>query len=55
MFAALTWQSGTLHVLRFEPRGIYRFEATVTTSSEEMGLQTPGPDGVPVSTVYVRG
>jgi len=48
------WQPGTGQVLAFAKRGVYRFQATSTMSSEAMGLQTLGPDNVLVLTVRVR-
>jgi len=48
------WQPGTSQVLAFAKRGVYRFQATSTMSSDEMGLQTLGPDNVLVLTVRVR-
>ena len=48
------WQPGTSQLLTFAKRGVYRFQATSTTSSEAMGLQTLGPDNVLVLTVRVR-
>ena len=52
--APTVWQPGTSHVLTFAKRGIYRFQATSTMTSEELGLQTLGPDNVLALTVRVR-
>jgi len=48
------WQSGTAHILVFAKRGLYRLKAVNVQSSEELGLQTMGPDNVPLLTVRVR-
>lgn len=48
------WQPGTSHVLAFARSGVYRFRATSTMSSEELGLQTFGPDNVLALKVRVR-
>jgi len=48
------WQPGTSHTLVFARRGLYRFRATSTMTSEQMGLQTLGPDNVLTLTVRVR-
>ena len=51
---ASPWQSGTAHTLVFAKPGLYRLQAVNVQSSEELGLQTLGPDNVPVLTVRVR-
>jgi len=48
------WQPGTAHTLVFAKPGLYRLRAVNVQSSEEMGLQTLGPDNVPVLIVRVR-
>jgi len=48
------WQSGTAHTLVFTKRGLYRLKAVNVQSSEELGLQTLGPDNVPLLIVRVR-
>jgi hypothetical protein len=48
------WQPGTLHTLVFPKKGLYRFRGINTQSSEEMNLQTLGPDHVLNLTVRVR-
>ncbi len=48
------WESGTAHTLVFAKKGLYRLRAVNVQSSAEMGLQTLGPDNVPVLTVRVR-
>ena len=48
------WQSGTVHTLVFAKRGLYRLKAVNVQSSEEMGLQTFGPDNQPLLIVRVR-
>jgi len=48
------WESGTAHTLVFVKRGLYRLKAVNVQTSEEMGLQTLGPDATPLLTVRVR-
>ena len=48
------WQTGTTHTLVFKQRGLYRLKAVSVQSSEEMGLQTFGPDNMPLLIVRVR-
>ena len=48
------WQTGTAHTLTFKRRGVYRLRAVNVQSSEEMNLQTLGPDNALVLTVRVR-
>jgi hypothetical protein len=48
------WQTGTSHTLTFKRRGVYRLRAVNVQSSEEMNLQTLGPDNALVLTVRVR-
>jgi hypothetical protein len=48
------WETGTTHALVFAKVGVYRFKAVNVQSSEEMNLQTLGPDNTPVLTVRVR-
>lgn len=48
------WQTGTSHSLRFARKGVYAFQAKNVQTSEEMNLQTLGPDNTPVLTVVVR-
>jgi hypothetical protein len=48
------WPTGTQHTLLFRKAGVYRLKATSLMTSQEMGLQTLGPDNTPVLTVRVR-
>jgi len=48
------WQTGTTHTLVFAKAGVYRLKAVNVQSSEEMNLQTLGPDNTPVLVVRVR-
>lgn len=48
------WDTGTSHTLVFAKRGIYKLRAVNVQSSEEMNLQTLGPDAKPLLTVRVR-
>lgn len=48
-----TFHTGTSRTLRFPRRGTYVFSATNLQSSEQMGLQTLGPDNVLKLTVVV--
>ncbi len=51
---ASPWQTGTAHTLVFAKPGLYRLRATNLQTSEELGLQTLGPDNVLSLTVRVR-
>lgn len=51
---ASPWQSGTAHTLVFKKPGLYRLKAVNVQTSEELGLQTMGPDNVPLLIVRVR-
>ena len=51
---ASPWQTGTAHTLVFTKRGLYRLKAVNVQSSEEAGLQTLGPDNMPLLIVRVR-
>jgi hypothetical protein len=53
VLGASPWQSGTVHTLVFAKKGVYKLMAMNVQSSEEMGLQTMGPDNMPVLTVRV--
>ena len=46
--------TGTVRTIVFAKRGTYRLRASNVQSSEEMNLQTLGPDNVLVLTVVVR-
>jgi hypothetical protein len=48
------WQTGTSHTITFAKRGLYKLKAVNVQSSEEMNLQTLGPDNALVLTVRVR-
>jgi hypothetical protein len=48
------WQSGTVHVLVFKTRGVYRLQATNVEAPADLGLQTMGPDNHPLLTVRVK-
>ena len=48
------WETGTTHTLAFAKKGLYRFKAVNVQSSEEMNLQTLGPDNTPLLIVRVR-
>ncbi len=48
------WQSGTAHTLVFAKKGVYRLKATNVQSSEELGLETLGPDSTLFLSVRVR-
>jgi hypothetical protein len=48
-----TFHAGTSRTLSFPKRGLYVFSATNLQSSEEMGLQTLGPDNALRLTVRV--
>ena len=48
-----TLHTGTTRTLRFVKRGTYVLQAVNVQSSAEMGLQTLGPDNVPLLTVKV--
>ena len=48
-----TLQTGTQRTLVFPRRGVYVVQATETTTSAELGLQTLGPDNVLRLTVTV--
>lgn len=45
---------GTTRTIVFRKAGLYRLKAKSTMTSEEMGLQTLGPDNTLVLTVRVR-
>jgi hypothetical protein len=47
------WQTGTTHTLVFRRPGIYRLKAVNVQSSDEMNLETMGPDNTPLLTVRV--
>ena len=49
-----TLRSGTVRSIAFRARGIYVLRATNIQSSEQMGLQTLGPDNGLTLTVTVR-
>jgi hypothetical protein len=51
---ASPWQTGTARTLVFAKPGLYRLRATNLQTSEELGLQTLGPDNVLSLTVRVR-
>jgi hypothetical protein len=46
--------TGTVRTIVFRKRGLYRLRAVSLQTSEEMGLQTLGPDNVLKLTVRVR-
>lgn len=48
------WHTGTLHVLVFKKKGVYRFTATNVQTPEQVGLQTLGQTKTPKLTVLVR-
>jgi hypothetical protein len=48
------WETGTTHTLVFTKVGVYRFKAVNVQSSDEMNLETLGPDATPLLTVRVR-
>jgi hypothetical protein len=48
------WQTGTSHTITFRKRGVYKLKAVNVQSSEEMNLQTLGPDSTLLLTVRVR-
>lgn len=48
------WHSGTSHRIVFAKKGLYRLKATNVQTSEEMGLQTLGPDSTLFLTLRVR-
>lgn len=54
VLAPSRWHTGTAHTLTFSKRGVVRIKATNVQSSEEMNLQTLGPDNPLVLTVRVR-
>jgi len=54
VLGATPWQSGTAHTLVFAKRGVYRLMAMNVQTSEELNLQTLGPDNMPVLTVRVN-
>ena len=45
---------GTTRTIVFRKAGLYRLKATSTETSQQMGLQTLGPDNTLVLTVRVR-
>jgi hypothetical protein len=47
------WETGTTHTLAFAKRGVYTFKAYNVQSSDEMNLQTLGPDNTPLLIVRV--
>jgi hypothetical protein len=49
-----TLHTGTQRTFRFAARGVYVLRATNIQSSEQMGMQTLGPDNVLRLTVTVR-
>jgi hypothetical protein len=49
-----TFYTGTQRTFRFAKRGRYVLQATETTSSTQMGLETLGPDNVLRLVVIVR-
>jgi hypothetical protein len=48
------WQPGTVHVLVFKKRGLYRLQAVNVQTPQDLGLETMGPDNHPTLTVRVR-
>lgn len=54
VLAPSRWQTGTSHAITFRKRGLYKLKAVNVQSSEEMNLQTLGPDKTLVLTVRVR-
>ena len=48
------FHTGTLRTIVFKTRGVYRLVAKNVMSSEEMNLQTLGPDNTLTLTVVVR-
>jgi hypothetical protein len=48
------WQPGTVHVLVFRTKGLYRLQAVNVQTPEELGLQTMGPTNHPALTIRVR-
>jgi hypothetical protein len=49
-----TLHTGTQRTFRFPKKGVYVLRATNIQSSEQMGMQTLGPDNVLTLTVTVR-
>jgi hypothetical protein len=49
-----TLHTGTLRTFAFPRKGVYVLQATNVQSSQEMGMQTLGPDNVLTLTVTVR-
>lgn len=54
VLGASPWQTGTTHTLVFKKSGLYRLQAVNVQSSEELNLQTLGPDNMPLLIVRVR-
>jgi hypothetical protein len=48
------WETGTSHSLTFTQRGVYSFQGKNVQSSDEMNLETLGPDNTVALTVRVR-
>ena len=48
------WQTGTTHTLVFNKVGVYKLKAFNVQTSQEMNLETLGPDNTPVLIVGVR-
>jgi hypothetical protein len=48
------WQTGTTHALVFRRAGVYKLKAFNVQTSEELNLQTLGPDSTPLLIVRVR-
>jgi len=48
------WQPGTVHVLVFRTKGLYRLQAVNVQTPEELGLETMGPTNHPALTIRVR-
>lgn len=48
-----TFHTGTLRTIVFAKKGVYVIRATNVQSSEQVGLQTLGPDNAPTLTVRV--
>jgi hypothetical protein len=47
------WETGTSHTLAFARNGVYKFKALNVQTSQEMNLQTLGPDNTPLLIVRV--
>jgi len=48
------WQTGTTHALVFKKVGVYKLKAFNVQTSQELNLETLGPDSTPLLIVRVR-